>query len=95
MAHAIKVRRSGIERIFRKTPFRQWLDEQDRNALTYKGALKGVNVAKGWTTEDFVRECWHRGIDVRIGTTFKWTSGSQPKPLALNALRREFPEIKF
>lgn len=94
MAHAIKVRRSGIDRIFRKTPFRAWLDEQPRKKLTYtKHGTK--NDSTGWTTEDFVRECWHRGLDVRIGTTNKWTSGSEPRPFILHELEKAFPEIKF
>lgn len=94
MAHAIKVRRSGIERIFRKTAFRQWLDEQSRAALTYDPQVRNRD-AKGWTTEDFVRECWHRDLDVRIGTVLKWTSGSQPRPFISRELRKSFPTIKF
>ena len=94
MAHTIKVRRSGIERIFKKTEFRKWLDDQPRKSLTYKKDIERRE-ANGWTTEDFVRESWHRGLDVRIGTTLKWASGTQPKAMALSLLRREFSGIKF
>lgn len=96
MAHAIKVRRSGIDRIFRKTPFRGWLDEQPRKALTYAPADEIRDRDKnGWTTEDFIRECWKRGLDVRIGTTNKWTSGSKPRPFFMHELEKAFPGIKF
>lgn len=94
MAHTIKVRRSGIERIFRKTPFRAWLDEQPKSGLTYTDEFK-KSASKGWTTEDFCRESWKRGLDVRIGTMFKWTSGSKPRPFIVQALRMEFPTITF
>lgn len=93
---AIKVRRSGIERIFKKTPFRGWLDAQPRKELTYapKGELRDPN-GTGWTTEDFIRESWKRGLDVKIGTVNKWNSGSVPRPGFWHELRKAFDGIKF
>ncbi len=94
----IKVRRSGIERIFKKTPFRAWLDEQKRSALTYIGKDRqpATDLTKnGWTTEDFIRESWKRGLDVRIGTVNKWTSGSQPRPGFWHEIAKAFPSIQF
>lgn len=98
MAHAVKVRRSGIEKIFGKTkPFRHWLNEQPREELTYLGKQQPAHegVKKGWRTEDFIREAWKRGLEVRIGTVNKWLEGSQPRVMALNDLREHFPTITF
>ncbi len=94
MAHAIKVRRSGIERIFKKTPFRTWLDNQSRAGLTYDTNVRDRD-GKGWTVENFVRECWHREMDVRIGTVMKWQSGAQPRPGFWHELKKQFPTITF
>lgn len=94
MAHALKIKRSGIHRIFKKRPLRDWLDTRGRSELTYSKNLVNRE-GTGWRTEDFIRECWHRGIDVRIGTVNKWLEGSHPKPLAASALRKEFPTIPF
>lgn len=94
MSNAIKVRRSGIERIFKKTPFRQWLDEQSRSALTYDTNIRDRE-KQGWTTEDFIRESWKRGLDVRIGTVNKWTQGSVPRPGFWNEIAKAFKGIKF
>lgn len=91
---AIKVRRSGIDRIFRKTPFRTWLDNQSRAGLTYDTQISDRD-GKGWTLENFVRECWHRGFEARIGTAAKWQSGSEPRPSLLHELIKAFPGIKF
>ncbi len=91
---AIKVRRSGIERIFKKTPFRNWLDEQSRSALTYDVNIERRD-EKGWTVENFVRECWERKMDVRIGTVMKWQQGSNPRPGFLHELRKAFHSITF
>ncbi len=96
MSHAVKVRRSGIEKIFGKTkPFRAWLNEQPRNKLTYLKMKPDDLVMKGWRTEDFIREAWERGLEVRIGTVNKWIEGSQPRVMALNDLREKFPTITF
>lgn len=100
MAHAVKVRRSGIEKIFGKVkPFRHWLNEQPRKTLTYR---KGHNPSDllgeektGWRTEDFVREAWARGLELRIGTVNKWLEGSQPRVMAMQQLRETFPTITF
>lgn len=92
MAKSIKVKRSGIDRIFRKTPLRSWMDEQPRKALTYPGHPEEGN---GWTTEMMCRESWYRGLDVRIGSLLKWTSGSKPRPFIEHELRKVFKTIKF
>ncbi len=94
MARTLKVRRSGIERIFKKTPFRAWLDEQSRAGLTYDDATRNRD-GKGWTTEDFIREGWKRGLDVRIGTVLKWAQGSFPRPGFFHELKKAFPSITF
>lgn len=90
----IKVRRSGFHRIFIKREFRAWLDEQIKSDLTYDPALK-LDHSKGWTYENFVREAWHRGLDVRIGTMMRWTSGAKPRPFMLHELKKHFKTIRF
>lgn len=94
MGHALKVKRSGIHRIFVKKEFRQWLDEQIKSSLTYTDEFKADH-SKGWTTEMFVRESWHKGLDVRIGTTLRWTSGAKPRPFMIHELRKHFKSIRF
>ena len=96
MSHSVKEKRSGIEKIFGKVkPFRAWLNEQDRGDLTYLPKNVSARLGKGWRTEDFVRECWERGLEVRIGTVNKWLENAQPRTMALNALQAVFPTIRF
>lgn len=94
MAHAIKVRRAGIERIFRKTVFRQWLEEQSRSKLTYAETISN-DTGKGWTLQDFIMEAVTRNLDVRIGTVQKWCQGAKPRYFVMNELTKAFPSIKF
>ena len=70
--------------------FRAWLNAQPRKALTYK-----KSTGKGWRTEDFVRECWRRGLEVRIPTVNRWLQGSQPRTMAMNIVREKFPTVTF
>jgi hypothetical protein len=97
MSPSIKVKRSGIEKIFGKVkPFRHWLNEQPRNKLTYLEKAKTSDlVDRGWTVQDFLRECWERKMDVRIGTVLKWQEGTQPRPGLLHELTKQFPTITF
>ena len=96
MSHAVKVKSSGIEKIFGKIkPFRHWLNEQSRGDLTYLPKTLATNLGKGWRAEDFMREAWKRGLEVRYGTMNKWIEGAQPRTMALNALREVFPTIQF
>lgn len=94
MAKAMTLRRPGVERIFRKTPFRKWLDEQPRADLTYDKMIQRVD-DNGWTAEDFAMEARHRGVETRVQTVHKWSGGSQPRFMTLHALRKAFPEIAF
>ena len=47
---AIKIRRPGARHVFKKTPFRQWLDEQPRKTLTYE-----AHRSTPYLTRDFFR----------------------------------------
>ncbi len=95
MSHAVKVKRSGIAGIFKKkNPFLVWISEQPRKDLTYKKDIERRE-EKGWVLEDFIRESWERGVDVRMGTVNKWREGHKPRVIALHALREAFPTIQF
>lgn len=78
----------------KKTPFRAWLDEQSRSALTYDVNIE-YRDRKVWTVENFIREGWVRGLDIRIGTVMKWQQGAAPRPGFLRELRKKFPSIRF
>lgn len=92
---AIKVRRKGIVgSAARKPPFRAWLDEQPRKALTYKKDLPNRD-ALGWRNEDFVMEAIHRGLDIRWGTVLKWVTGTVPRYMSMTPLKETFPTIQF
>lgn len=83
-----------MERLFKKTPFRQWLDEQPRNALTYDSIFKKVD-GIGWKVEDFVLEARKRGAhEVRFFTAVSWCRGVHPRALE-SIVREKFPEVRF
>lgn len=93
MAHAIKIKRHGLGVASnRKIPFRLWLNEQPRKALTYRVVPRQDE--KGWTAEDFALEALKRGVDTRFYTVCKWASGTQPREIR-NSLERSFPGIRF
>lgn len=95
MSRAIKIRRPGLGKGFtRKVPFREWLNEQPRSALTYRKDIPRKD-EKVWTTEDFVMEGMHRGVDVRMMTAYRWCSGTQPRWMAFQPLQRVFKTIRF
>lgn len=77
-----------------KSEFRVWLDTQPRSSLSYCNNAqnpKGI----GWRTEEFIREAWARGFDVRIPTVNKWISGARPRHLSVKSILEAFPEAKF
>ncbi len=93
MGHAIKIRRHGLGvTSSRKVPFRMWLNEQPRSALTYRDVDRKDE--KGWTTEDFAMQATKLGVDVRVWTVCKWASGTQPREIR-HSLARIFKDIKF
>lgn len=95
MPAALKIKRAGLGvKTYRKVPFREWLNEQPRKELTYRKDIENRD-GVGWKTEDFIEEARKRGIDLRIGTAFKWASGSVPRWLTLNQLKKAFPTTRF
>lgn len=95
MSTALKIKRAGLGvKTYRKVPFREWLNAQPRKALTYRKEIENRD-GVGWKTEDFIEESRKRAVDLRIGTAFKWASGTIPRWLALNQLKLAFPGIKF
>lgn len=76
-----------------KIPFRLWLNAQKRSELTYRKDVQrpGEN---GWTAEDFALEANNRGIDIRVFTVIKWSSGTQPREVRYS-LARVFKTIRF
>lgn len=95
MATTIKVRRAGISRRRKKVPFRAWLDSLPRKWLTYSPITKRYQEGEGWTTEDFVLEANHRGLNVRIMTAYKWCSGTVPRWMTHATLERIFKKEKI
>lgn len=94
MSKTIKIRRAGIRRIFRGSPFRKWLSEQPRKKLTYRKDIRRREEL-GWSTEDFTLEANFRGLDVRFTTATKWAAGSEPRWMSMRQLQGSFPGIVF
>ena len=90
---AIKIRRPGMNRIFKKVKLTHWLDAQPRSYLTY---VKKVFHAEGtgWTTQDLLLEGIHRGVPLTISTIQKWRAGSQPRALR-SMMEEKFEGIQF
>jgi len=78
----------------RKSAIRKWLDEQPRHDLTYEKQVSN-KTTRGWTVDEFVKEAWIRGVDLRTGSVNNWIAGTKPGPLAVHAVRGIFPNIKF
>ncbi len=98
MANTVKVRRHGISRRRKKNAFRAWLETLPRKFLTYAKKL-GHELkdpdGEGWTAEDFTLEANVRGISLRIGTVFKWCTGTKPRDIGLGDLQRAFKKEKI
>jgi hypothetical protein len=85
---AIKIRRPGINRIFKKVKLTLWLEQQPRKLLTYSKKIVNPE-GTGWTTQDLLLEGLSRGVPLTISTIQKWRAGSVPRAL------RQMMEEKF